>query len=110
MLESKQYSQLLHQVIAEIKSTRVLLARRVNTAMMQLYWNIGGQLSKEGSEKGYGSSVVKRLSADLKQEFPNTTGFSSRNLWDMKKFYEYYALTDEKLRQSVALLPWKHIF
>lgn len=108
MLESNQYSQLLHQVIAEIKSTRVLLSRRVNTAMMQLYWNIGEQLSKEGSEKGYGSSVVKRLSADLKQEFPNTTGFSSRNLWDMKKFYEYYVASDEKLRQTVALLPWKH--
>jgi len=26
----------------------------------------------------------------------------------MKKFYEYYLLADEKLRQLVALLPWKH--
>ena len=51
-------------------------------------------------EKGYGSSVVKRLSADLKQEFPNTTGFSPRNLWDMKRFYEFYALADEKVRQQ----------
>ena len=108
MIADNQYSQLLHQVITEIKSTRITLARRVNTSMMQMYWNIGEQLSKEGLEKGYGSSVVKRLSADLQQEFPETTGFSPRNLWDMKKFYEYYALTDEKLRQSVALLPWKH--
>jgi predicted nuclease of restriction endonuclease-like (RecB) superfamily len=52
--------------------------------------------------------VVKRLSADLQQEFPDTTGFSPRNLWDMKKFYEFYFLSDEKLRQLVALLPWKH--
>jgi len=52
--------------------------------------------------------VVKRLSADLQMEFPDTTGFSPRNLWDMKKFYEYYAVADEKLRQTVAVLPWKH--
>ena len=62
----------------------------------------------EKLEKGYGGSVVKRLSADLQMEFPDTTGFSPRNLWDMKKFYEYYAVADEKLRQTVAVLPWKH--
>jgi hypothetical protein len=76
--------------------------------MMQMYWNIGKRLSVEKLEKGYGSSVVKRLSTDLQQEFPNTTGFSPRNLWDMKKFYEFYVLSDEKLRQLVTLLPWKH--
>ncbi len=109
MIADQQYNQLLHQVITAIKTTRIALARRVNTAMMEFYWNMGERLSKEGIEKGYGSSVVKRLSADLKQEFPNTTGFSPRNLWDMRKFYEYYALSDEKQRQAVAVLPWKHL-
>ncbi len=44
----------------------------------------------------------------MQQESPNTTGFSARNLWDMKKFFEFYKDTDEKVRQLVALLPWKH--
>lgn len=35
-------------------------------------------------------------------------GLSPRNLWDMKRFYERYKDADEKLRRSVALLPWKH--
>jgi predicted nuclease of restriction endonuclease-like (RecB) superfamily len=48
------------------------------------------------------------LSVDLLQEFPETAGFSPRNLWDMKRFYEFYVLADEKLRQLVAVLPWKH--
>jgi len=102
------YNDILRQIISEIKSTRVVVARRVNTEMMQLYWNIGKRLAFEGLEKGYGSSVVKQLANDLQQEFPNTTGFSARNLWDMKKFFEFYKDTDEKLRQLVALLPWKH--
>jgi len=103
-----QYSEMLRYIITEIKSTRVTLAHRVNSAMMQMYWNIGKRLSIEKLEKGYGSSVVRRLSADLQQEFPDTTGFSPRNLWNMKNFYDFYALADEKVQRCVALLPWRH--
>jgi len=104
----KQYGEILHYIVSEIKSTRVTLAYRVNSAMMQMYWNIGKRLSVEKLEKGYGGGVVKRLAADLQQEFPNTTGFSPRNLWNMKNFYEFYALADEKVQQLAALLPWMH--
>ncbi|MDR1543496.1 MAG: PDDEXK nuclease domain-containing protein [Prevotellaceae bacterium] len=107
-LKHEQYSEMLRQIITEIKTTRVVLAHRINSAMMQMYWNIGKRLSAEKLEKGYGSSVVKRLSADLQQEFPDTIGFSPRNLWNMKNFYEFYALADAKVQRSVALLPWRH--
>jgi len=107
-LEHNQYSEILRYIVAEIKSTRVTLAYRVNSTMMQMYWNIGKRLSDEKMEKGYGSSVVRHLSADLQQEFPDTTGFSPRNLWNMRNFYEFYALADEKVQRSVALLPWRH--
>jgi predicted nuclease of restriction endonuclease-like (RecB) superfamily len=103
-----QYSEMLRYIITEIKTTRVVVAQKINTAMMQMYWNIGKRLTEEKLEKGYGSSVVKRLSADLQQEFPDTTGFSPRNLWNMKNFYEFYALADTKVQRSVALLPWRH--
>ena len=49
-----------------------------------------------------GNAVVERLSADLRSEFPDMTGFSPRNLWDFKRFYETYAAAPEKLRQAVA--------
>ena len=35
-------------------------------------------------ESGYGDSVVKRLSADLKERYPKM-GISPRQLWNMKK-------------------------
>ncbi len=107
-LKHNQYNEMLRQIITEIKSTRVVLAQRINSGMMQMYWNIGKRLSEEKMEKGYGSGVVKQLSADLQQEFPDTTGFSPRNLWNMKNFYEFYALADEKVQQLAALLPWMH--
>ncbi|MCL2596410.1 MAG: PDDEXK nuclease domain-containing protein [Paludibacter sp.] len=107
-VEHNKYGEMLRYIITEIKSTRVTLAHRINSGMMQMYWNIGKRLSVEKIEKGYGASVVKRLSADLQQEFPETTGFSPRNLWNMKNFFEFYALADEKMQRSVALLPWRH--
>lgn len=58
-------------------------------------------------ESGYGNSVVRRLSADLKERYPKM-GVSPRQLWNMKKFYERYAGHDEKVLRSVALLPWSH--
>ncbi len=58
-------------------------------------------------ELGWGKSVVETLSRDVQQEFPSVTGFSPRNLWDMKRFYEQYA-DHENLRQRVAEIPWGH--
>ena len=103
-----QYREMLQFIITEIKSTRVVAARSINSAMMQMYWSIGKRLSEQKMEKGYGSNVVKRLSFDLQQEFPDTTGFSPRNLWNMKSFYEFYEFADVKVQQLAALLPWMH--
>ena len=58
-------------------------------------------------KEGWGKSVVEKLSQDLQKEYPGEGGFSSRNLWDMKRFYEQYA-SHEKLRQAVAEIPWGH--
>ena len=107
-LTNSEYTSLLRDIITDIKSTRVVVAHKINSSIMQLYWNIGKRLSSDVSEKGYGSSVVKRLSADLTLEFPDISGFSPRNLWNMKNFYEFYKLADVKVQRCVALLPWRH--
>ena len=83
------------------------LARKVNTATMTTYWNIGKLLFEEKLDGGYGSGIVNRLSIDLKEQFPDM-GLSPRNLWYMKRFYERYYQTDIKLQRSVAVLPWGH--
>jgi len=106
--QSKSYANILRQVVAEIKNARVVIANRVNTSLIQMYWNIGKHLTQEGLEKGYGSAVVKRLSVDLKAEFPDSNGFSPRNLWYMKLLYEFYSGLPQKVQQAVALLPWGH--
>lgn len=106
-LSEDDYKLLLEHVAADVKSTRISIARRINGSIMQLYWKIGHQLSERKVDEKYGSAIIKRLSADLKSEFPNM-GFSPRNLWNMKQFYDTFSASDQKLQQLVAVLPWGH--
>ncbi len=45
-----------------------------------------------------------QLSLDLQAEFPDVKGFSTSNLWYMKKWYQFYepVLKSEKLQQLVG--------
>ena len=106
-INDSDYGEILHQAISQIKAARTLVAKQVNSTANSVYWNMGRLLFEKQLEEGYGSGVVKQLSFDLKNEFPDM-GLSPRNLWDMKRFYERYYLADEKLRRSVAVLPWRH--
>lgn len=71
------------------------------------YWEIGKLLEERKLDSKHGDQIVKRLSVDLKDRYPNM-GLSPRNLWDMKRFYLRYYQEDTKLRQAVAVLPWGH--
>jgi predicted nuclease of restriction endonuclease-like (RecB) superfamily len=103
----QQYSEIFQQAVSEIRSAKTTIARQINVAAMEVYWNLGKLLSERKIEKGHGAGVVNRLSVDLKMEFPDM-GLSPRNLWDMKRFYEQYKDAQPKLRQVVAVLGWKH--
>jgi predicted nuclease of restriction endonuclease-like (RecB) superfamily len=69
--------------------------------LILLYWDIGRGIVQKQTQLGWGESVVKMLSADLQREFPRINGFSTRNLWDMRRFFETYS-SPEILRQAVA--------
>lgn len=106
-INENEYAQILRQAVAEIRTARTAIARQVNSTTNSVYWNLGKLLVEKQLEEGYGSGVVKRLSVDLKTEFPDM-GVSPRNLWNMKRLYERYYQSSAKLLQAVALLPWGH--
>lgn len=103
----QHYSEIFRQAVTEIRTAKTTIAQQINVAATGVYWNLGKLLSERKIEKGYGASVVNRLSVDLKMEFPDM-GLSPRNLWHMKRFYERYSHADAKLQRSVAVLPWRH--
>jgi hypothetical protein len=38
----------------------------------------------------WGTQVVEKLSADIQREFPGIEGFSKRNVFIMRSFYQTY--------------------
>ena len=107
LLSEVEYNELLRQAVAVIDQARASIALNANSSISNAYWHLGRLLHERKLENKYGSSVVRRLSTDLKYRFPNI-GTSPRNLWDMKRFYLRYVDADSKLRQAVAVLPWGH--
>ena len=106
-INKEEYGSILKQALEQIRTARIVIAKQLNSATQSVYWNLGKLLFEKQLSEGYGSGVVKQLSVDLKNEFPDM-GLSPRNLWDMKRFYERYHSADEKLRQAVAVLSWGH--
>ena len=69
-----------------------------------LYYNIGKVIN---AHKTWGSKFIDNLAADIKLSFPNTTGYSARNLKYMAKFAATYP--DIEFVQTVsAQITWSH--
>ena len=56
--------------------------------MIYLYWNIGRSILKRQAEEGWGAKIIDRMAKDLKDAFPEMSGFSPRNIKYMRKFAE----------------------
>ncbi|MBY0575959.1 MAG: PDDEXK nuclease domain-containing protein [Gallionellaceae bacterium] len=101
-----RYQDFLRDIKTQVAQSRIGAARAVNRSLIGLYWSLGKMIVERQEELGWGSAVVDQLSADLRNEFPDMSGFSPRNLWDIKRFYETYVSAPEFLRQLVAEIPW----
>jgi predicted nuclease of restriction endonuclease-like (RecB) superfamily len=98
----KDYRAFLSGIKNRITIARIQAARSINRDLIDLYWDMGRGIVEKQSTKGWGDSVVQKLSRDLQREFPSMTGFSARNIWDMRRFYLAYC-EPEILRQAVAV-------
>jgi predicted nuclease of restriction endonuclease-like (RecB) superfamily len=100
------YLDMRDTIIAKIKESRVRFAVQVNTGMIELYWDIGNEILVRQKNEGWGAKVIDRLSKDLKDTFPDMSGFSPRNLGSMKKFAASWS-DSSILQRTVAKIPWR---
>lgn len=101
------YVQDFAEVLGHIQQTRQRVFALANTALIDLYWRIGQTLSHKMAQAGWGKGVVTELARYIAQADPSIKGFSDKNLWRMKQFYEAYG-DDEKLTPLLRELPWSH--
>lgn len=77
-------------IVSLIQSARSKALQSVNTALISLYWQIGQYISHRVAAEEWGKGVVTELAAYISRTIPSAKGFSDKNLWRMKQFYETY--------------------
>jgi len=94
------------EIVTMIQHTRNEVVRLANASLIDLYWRIGRYISDKISVSEWGDGVVKQLADYIEKNSPEVKGFSDKNLWRMKQFYETYKDADEKLSPLVRQISW----
>lgn len=94
-------------IIQLIKQSRTNAIRAVNAELINLYWNIGEYISKKIEQSEWGDSVVAELAKFIQTHEPEIKGFSDKNIWRMKQFYETYK-DFPKLSTLLREISWSH--
>ncbi|HEY4147539.1 MAG TPA: PDDEXK nuclease domain-containing protein [Chitinophagaceae bacterium] len=122
---SKNYTSVLQDLKEKIRQARLRATVAVNNELLKVYWEIGDIISKQEQSEGWGTKTVENLAKDLKVEFRDMKGLSSRNLRYMRDFalaYPQFTILQQSvakseidenqpniiLQRSVAKLPWGH--
>lgn len=94
-------------IITIIKQSRTNAIRAINSELINLYWNIGEYISHKIEKSEWGDSIVSDLAKHIKTNEPEIKGFSDKNIWRMKKFYETYK-NFPKLSTQLRQISWSH--
>jgi len=94
-----EYSEWMVEIKERYRNTQIKAAVRVNAEQLLFNWLLGKDLVTRKVDEKWGAGVVEQVSLDLQNEFPSAKGFSTTNLWNMKKWYLFYS---EKLQQLVG--------
>jgi predicted nuclease of restriction endonuclease-like (RecB) superfamily len=111
------YQSWLKDLKLRYRQSRIKAAVKVNDELLKFYWSLGRDIAALHADSKYGSTFFDTLSQDLRQEFPEQKGFSSRNIRYIHKWYVFYNQYIENLHQAgaefeiptnFALVPWRH--
>lgn len=108
IVSGKEYAHLLGELKDWFRRSQIKAAVRVNSAMLEYYWEMGRDISRLYANAKYGSAFFDCLSLDLKAEFPGQTGFSSANIRYAKRWYEFYNQDNENLQRVVEDFKTDH--
>lgn len=121
------YKEWLVDLKGKIRSAQLKAAVAVNRELILLYWDLGKTIFEK--QTAWGTKFIEQLSKDLKLEFPDLEGLSSRNLKYCRQFFLFYneklevsnyeSFSEESLevvdsnsfkfrQQLVAQIPWGH--
>lgn len=124
-MADKNYVKWLSDLKKRFRMAQLKAAVKVNTEMLKFYWSLGEDICEKQKQYKWGANFMKRLSLDLRAEFPQTEGFSMANLYNIKKWFLFYSSQTEffyqagrklqevenssvKIPKILLSVPWRH--
>jgi len=95
------------EVAQIIASARRRAMQSVNTALIDLYWQVGEYISRKIESAEWGDAVVPQLADYIARSQPGLRGFTRSNLFRMRQFYEAYQ-EEEIVAALLRQLSWTH--
>lgn len=113
------YAQWLGELKARVRASQLKAAVRVNTTLLEFYWELGRDIVEKQRQAHWGDSLLEHLSKDLSAEFPEIKGFSKRNLEHIRRWYLFWASDrpiakqaatqlEEYYEKVILQIPWWH--
>jgi predicted nuclease of restriction endonuclease-like (RecB) superfamily len=102
------YDAFLRDLKQRIQAAQLRAGLAVNRELIELYWQIGQEITERQQLHGWGEKVLDRLAADLKAGFEGVAGFSRRSLYRMRAFYLAYRDRPQFVSQAATQIPWFH--
>jgi hypothetical protein len=99
------------EVVRLIGAAREKAIQAVNSALIDLYWEIGATISRKIEAAEWGDGTVDRLALFISRTQPGLRGFSRPNLFRMKQFYEAYReepIVSPVVRQLAVVASPRH--
>ena len=124
-MADKNYVKWLSDLKKRFRMAQLKAAVKVNTEMLKFYWSLGEDICEKQKKYKWGANFMKRLSLDLRAEFPQAEGFSWSNLYKIRKWYLFYSSQIDFLYQAgtkfqkvdnattpmpdfLQFVPWRH--
>jgi predicted nuclease of restriction endonuclease-like (RecB) superfamily len=95
------------EVVEMIQQARGHAFTAVNATVVGLYWRIGEYISRKLDAAAWGEGVVDKLAQYIQRRQPNLRGYTRRNLFRMRQFYDAYR-GQKKVSALLTQLPWTH--
>jgi predicted nuclease of restriction endonuclease-like (RecB) superfamily len=99
-----EYLQWLSGLKDIIRRSQLSAALKVNAEMLGLYWQLGHAITVKQADAAWGDKIIDQLSIDLSSEFSKVKGFSRSNLFNITKWYRFYAGITQLVQQHVGLM------
>jgi len=104
LINNNEYFEIIENIKSQIHAAQYKAVLGANREQIILYWNIGKVIIDNSK---WGNKFIDNLARDIKLEFPDSTGYSVRNLKYMRKFAEIF--NDDKIVPTLmAQLTWSH--